>query len=86
MVAQRMEKYDEVRYMSDNAIAARMMAETYDPQNPERWFAHAKHYNRLVTKGYVEDISICLSQPDTLRCVPIMNDKGVLVVADDVEA
>ena len=69
---------DNVCYLSDHAIGTRMMVEAYTPNSVE-WFRMARHYNKLISKGYGTDVQVCLLQVNTLSVVPIRCANGYLV-------
>lgn len=71
LIAKELETAAAVRYASDHAISVRMMAEAYAPNGTE-WFSQARHYNRLIEKGYAEDVEVCLRRVGTSDCVGVM--------------
>lgn len=71
LIAKELEKEAEVDYASDHAISVRMMAEAYKPNGTE-WFRQARHYNRLMEKGYGDDIEVCLRRVGSSQCVGVM--------------
>ncbi len=71
LMAKELETVADVAYASDHAISVRMMAEAYSPDGTE-WFRQARHYNRLIEKGYGDDIEVCLRHVGTSDCVGVM--------------
>lgn len=71
LMAKELETVADVAYANDHTIGVRMMAETYAPNSVD-WFRQARHYNRLVEKGYGDDIEVCLRRVGTSDCVGVM--------------
>lgn len=71
LIAKELETFGDVCYAGDYAISVRMMAEAYVPNSVD-WFRQGRHYNRLLEKGYGEDVEMCLRRVGTSDCVGVM--------------
>lgn len=66
-----------VDYASDEALAVRLLASAFEntAANP---FSLSHHYATLVSKGYADDVNICISRDGDVDCLPVLSPDGIL--------
>ncbi len=70
---------EEISLVSDSAVAIHLLRG--DGAGDKSVISRSVHLGRLLAKGYVKDVEICLDQINALSTVPVADSDGFLTLA-----